>query len=190
MLNDSRTAPSSVRCKKRFGSLGNLYQLVGYKRNDSVHLRKRSRRVMSDLHRQIVKRLTAFFPDMRVLQQSNTARPKTLHFSSGLVASLVVCLSERTCLGQLRWRFNAVSARRQGLPTLLCLCDARNKRGHVFYAMPAVSHIRVVSLLKADDARLAVGVRLKRLSDFRSVIHSSALFALHAEQHLEARRGA
>ena len=40
--------------------------------------------------------------------------------------------------------------------------------------MPSVAHIKIVSLLKQSDNRLSMGIRLKRLSDLRKVLHSMA----------------
>jgi hypothetical protein len=40
--------------------------------------------------------------------------------------------------------------------------------------MPSVAHIKIVSLPKQSDNRLSMGIRLKRLSDLRKVLHSMA----------------
>ena len=172
LLNESRTAPSAVCCKHRFGSLRRLYELLGYRRSDTVRIRQKTRLQVGKLQIELFSRLKNYFSDLRAVRERARAKPKTLRFSTGLTVSVVVCLSERTCCGSLRWRFAATSARRCGLPMLLCFCNRTNTGFCSFYVMPGVSHIRIVSLLKQDDARLATGVRLKRLSDFRRVVHS------------------
>ena len=172
LLNESRTAPSAVCCKRRFGSLRNLYALLNYERSDTLRIRQNTRLQVGKLQIALFSRLKHLFSDLRAVRERPSAKPKTLRFSSGLMVSVVVCLSERTSLGRLRWRFQAASAKRRGLPTLVSFCNAANTRLSTFYVVPTVSHISIVSLLKQDDARLETGTRLKRLSDFRKVMHS------------------
>jgi DNA invertase Pin-like site-specific DNA recombinase len=172
LLNESRTAPSAVCCKHRFGSLRHLYELLNYRRSDTVQKRQKTRLQIGNLQIALFSRLKKMFSDLRAVRERTSTKPKTLRFSTGLTVTVAVCLSERTALGSLRWRFQAVSARRRGLPTLLCLCNTTNTGFRDFHVMPSVSHIRIVSLLKRDDIRLATGVRLKSLSDFRRVVHS------------------
>jgi DNA invertase Pin-like site-specific DNA recombinase len=172
LLNESRTAPSAVCCKHRFGSLRRLYELLDYKRSDTVRKRQKTRLQVGKLQIELFSRLKNYSSDLRAVRERASAKPKTLRFATGLTVSVVVCLSERTCCGSLRWRFTTTSTRLRGLPMLLCFCNATNTGFCAFYVMPGVSYIRVVSLLKQDDARLATGVRLKRLSDFRKVVHS------------------
>ena len=181
LLNESRTAPSAVCCKHRFGSLRHLYELLNYKRSDTVRKREKTRLQVGKLQIALFSRLKKLSSDLRAVRERTSAKPTTLRFSTGLMVTVVVCLSERTCLGSLRWRFQSISAKRRGLPTLLCLCNTTNTGFHAFDAMPSVSHIKIVSLLKQDDVRLATGVRLKRLSDFRSLVHSMEARTLHSK---------
>jgi DNA invertase Pin-like site-specific DNA recombinase len=174
LLNESRTAPSPGCCKERFGSLSHLYELLNYKHTDTIQRREKTRLQIGKFQIALFGRVKKMFPDLRVVRDRASTKPKTFRFSTGLTVAVVVCLSQRTSLGSLRWRFAATSARLRGLPTLLCFCNAANTQLRTFYAMPSVAHIRIVSLLKQDDDRLSMGTRLKRLSDLRKVLHSMA----------------
>jgi len=181
LLNESRTAPSPACCKERFGSLAHLYELLNYKHTDTPQRREKTRLQIGKFQMALSGRLKNMFPDLRVVRDRTSTKPKIFRFSSGLIVAVVICRSERTSLGSLRWRFAATSARRRGLPTLLCFCNATNTRLRTFYAIPSVAHIRIVSLLKLDDDRLSTGVRLKRLSDLRRVLHS--MESIGGQQH-------
>lgn len=78
--------------------------------------------------------------------------------------AIVVCLSERTVLGEPRWFFQSFSAKRRGFLTLLCRCNSTNTAIRDFYLLPTVSHLPICSLLKENDQRLAQGMRVGRLS--------------------------
>lgn len=172
ILNESPITPSATCYIARFGSLRRMYQLLNYTRTDTFKFRMRTQRHVTALHRAILHHLQRLFPDVRATHESRLARPKTLRFSSGLEVSLNVCLAEKTLMGAKRWRFQSVNARCSGLITLMCLCNANNSRIHRFIVLPSVAHIHVVSLLSENDERLAVGIRLTRLSEFRTVAHS------------------
>jgi DNA invertase Pin-like site-specific DNA recombinase len=174
LLNQSRTAPSPACCKERFGSLAHLYELLNYKHTDTAQTRERTRLQIGKFQVGLFGRLKNMFADVRVVRDRTSTKPKTFRFSTGLTVAVVICLSERTSLGSLRWRFTATSARLRCLPTLLCFCNATNTQLRTFYLMPSVAHIKIVSLLKQDDNRLSMGNRLKRLSDLRKVLHSMA----------------
>jgi hypothetical protein len=131
-----------------------------------VRIRTETRRQVGKLQFELFDRLKYYFSDLRAVRERASAKPKTFRFSTGLTVSVVVCLSQRTSCGSPRWRFAVTSARRRGLPMLLCFCNATNTGFCTFYVMPGLSRIRIVSLLKQDDVRLAAGIRLNRLSDF------------------------
>jgi DNA invertase Pin-like site-specific DNA recombinase len=169
LLNRCRAVPSVGCCRHRFGSLKQMYALLGYKHVDTLLLRKKTRSLLNHLHVELFRRLRKLFPDLSLAQKTPTARPKTLRVSSGLMVSVVVCLSERTAHGSLRWIFNGVAARRRGFVTLLCRCNSTNTGIRDFYVMPSVRHISIMAVLTEDDVRLELGVRLKRLRQFREV---------------------
>jgi DNA invertase Pin-like site-specific DNA recombinase len=169
LLNRCRTVPSANCCRNRFGSLKQTYALLGYKPADSQPLRQKTRSLLNHLHVQLFRRLNKLFPDLSLAQKTPTARPKTLRVPSGLIVSVVVCLSERTADGSLRWKFNGVEARRRGFVTLLCRCNSTNTGIRDFHVMPSVRDISIMAVLTEDDVRLESGVRLKSLREFREV---------------------
>jgi len=172
LLNSCRAVPSANCCRNRFGSLRQMYALLGYKPVATQPLRRKTRSLLNHLHVQLFQRLNKLFPDLSLAQKIPAIRPKTLRVPSGLMVSLVVCLSDRTAHGSLRWIFNGVVARRRGLVTLLCRCNSTNERIRDYHVMPSVRHINITAALSEDDVRLKSGVRLRRLSDFRRVVHS------------------
>jgi DNA invertase Pin-like site-specific DNA recombinase len=167
LLNSCRSMPSASCCRHRFGSLKKMYALLGFKHVDTLMVRKKTRSLLNHLHVDLFRRLRKLFPDLSLAQKTPTARPKTFRVSSGLMVSVVVCLSERTAHGSQRWIFNGVAARRRGFVTLLCRCNSTNTGIHDFYVMPSVRHINIRAVLTEDDVRLESGVRLKRLREFR-----------------------
>ena len=57
LLNQSRSGPSAVCCNRRFGSLQNMYHLLGYERSDTVRVRASTRRHLTKLCVEVVGRL-------------------------------------------------------------------------------------------------------------------------------------
>ena len=177
ILERSRTAPSPICCIHRFGSLEHMYDLLGYKREDTVLLRSRTRALIANLHQRLAKRLKETFPnEIFKVNRHKKTRPTMFRFSSGLKFGLAVCMSEKTCLGSRRWRFQSRSALRRGLITLLCRCNMDNTGFCDFFVLPNVENLGILSLLREDDERLSKGIKLRGLSQFSRVAHSMAGF--------------
>jgi Recombinase len=172
LINESPLTPSCSAYLGRFGTLHRAYELIGYRRTDTFKVRKRSSLHIKGMYRSLYVRLRRLFPDIKAAHESSRARPKTLCFSTGLRVAIVVCHAEKTLKGEKRWRFESCHAKHSGLVTLLCCCGATNSEISHFFAIPSASHIRVVSLLKEHDERLAGAIRLRNLRDFRRVAHS------------------
>jgi DNA invertase Pin-like site-specific DNA recombinase len=172
LINESSFTPSCTAFISRFGTLLRAYEMIGYRRTDTFKVRKLSSLHMTRMYRSLYLRLRQLFPDVKATHQSSHARPKTLRFSTGLRVAIVICEAEKTLRGEKRWKFESCHAQQSGLVTLLCFCGSTNNKIAHFLVVPTSSHIPVVSLLKADDERLASGKRLRNLRDFRRVAHS------------------
>ena len=128
IINESSLAPSCTAYIGRFGSLDRVYELIGYKRNDTYVLRKLSSIRITGVYRSLYRRLRRLFPDLKATHERSSSRPKRLRFSTGLAVAIAVCLAEKTLKGQRRWRFESGYAQNSGLLTLLCLCDGANSK--------------------------------------------------------------
>jgi DNA invertase Pin-like site-specific DNA recombinase len=171
LINESPLTPSSCTYAERFGSLTRAYQLIGYARTDTFIIRHKSGRQITQIYRSLYRRLRKLFPDIRAMHERINARPKTLRFSTGLRVAIAICHLDKTLRGEKRWRFECRYAQRSGLVTLLCFSKAEGDQFGHFIVMPKACHIPVVSLLKEFDERLASGVRLKALREFRRAAH-------------------
>lgn len=175
LINKARTLPSATCYMARFGSIRKVYELLDYRRTDTVALRQQTAIKVKKLHIEIFGRLRKLYrADITAVRYRNVSRPRRLRFSSGLEVYLVVCLFEKMLDGSTRWRFQGRAAQRSGFITLLCRCNETNTAFHDFLVVPSVSHIAVVSLLKEDDERLRLAQKIQRLSSFRKVAHAMA----------------
>jgi len=172
LINQSSLTPSCSAYEGRFGNLLRAYELIGYRRTDTLKLRRLSNQRITRMYRSLYGQLRQLFPDVKTTHESNRARPKTLRFSTGLSVAIAVCHAEKTLRGEKRWRFESHHARHTGLVTLLCFSGSTNSNISHYVVMPSASHIPVISLLKERDERLAGGKRLRRLRDFRRIAHS------------------
>jgi hypothetical protein len=87
---------------------------------------------------------------------------------------VAVCPAEKTLKGERRWRFESRYAETSGLPTLLCLCGASNKKIARFVLVQDALHIHSVAMLKKDDERLRNGMWLRHLLDLRRMAHRAS----------------
>jgi DNA invertase Pin-like site-specific DNA recombinase len=171
IINESSSTPSCSAYEYRFRSLHRAYELIGYKRTDTFTLRRLSHLRITSLYRSLYRQLRRLFPDLIATHKSSRARPKTIRFSSGLTVAMAVCPADRALSGTKRWRFESAHAQHSGLLTLMCFCQAANKKIAHFIIVPSASHISTISMLKEHDERLKDGIRLRHLRDFRRVAH-------------------
>jgi DNA invertase Pin-like site-specific DNA recombinase len=171
IINQCRYVPSADYYIKRFGSLKRLYALVGYKRRTTNQTREKTRRRVTELHEEMVRRLTKLFGGrFKVVRDRKKVRPRILRFSNGLRLSIVICLAEQTVLGDKRWIFQSCSAKRHGFMTLLCRCNPANTRVRDFYLMPTVANLTICALLKDGDTRLSSGRKLRGLGELPRIM--------------------
>ncbi len=172
IINECRTVPSAMYYLKRFGSLNRVYELTGYRQRDITSLREKTRRKVTILHTDVLRRLKGIFGSgFKVVRERENARARILRFCNGINLSVVICLAEKTLLGSRRWRFQSLSARRHGYMTLVCRCNATNSDIRDFYLLPSVSHLPMGSLLKEGDERLKSGRKLRGLPELYKIIN-------------------
>ena len=176
ILNRSRTAPSARCCKRRFGSLNQLYELVGYSQPNTVKLCKEGCRKHRALNKQVLARLTKIFGrDLSVIRLPGPTKSNIVRFADGPAVYVVVCPSIRTFRGFLRWDFHSHAAKRRGHLVLLCRCKATNDGFHDFYVLPNADNLPAQAHLQSNDKRLRTGKKLKRLADLRKVAAALAI---------------
>ena len=67
LLNGSYVTPSAGCCKQRFGSLRNVYELLGYTPADSSKVHKETFQLTTRLHRLVVRDIKKYFGKSGVL---------------------------------------------------------------------------------------------------------------------------
>ena len=174
LINQSRGVPSAPCCIRRFGSLKSMYNLLGYKREDTVRIRKSTRRQIGRLCINLFKRLKKIFGHTISVFRSFAGRPNLLKFSGGLKVRLIISQFVKNTLGSKRWNFQSFSPSRDGFVTLLCRCNPTNTRFHDFHVVPDLSHFPLTASLSQDDPRLLLTTKLKRLSDLYRVAQEDA----------------
>lgn len=171
IINECRSIPSAGYYEKRFGSLKHAFDAVGYQNTDTLAIRRRTWRQVTELHSKVVQHLRAVIDfSFKVMRHDRRVRARHLCLSDGQMLSIAICRFERTLKGSPRWRFQGGSVKRHGHVTLLCLCNASNTGIREYWLMPSIAHLDMGSLLEQKDRRLQWGLKLKGVSRIQKAL--------------------
>jgi DNA invertase Pin-like site-specific DNA recombinase len=178
IIKNSAEVVSPGTYRKRFGSLRNLYQLIGYSRPvefGRVDMRNRTRA----LREQLIAQIVAMFPDDVSIVRPGVHWRSRLRLLKGLVVSVLVARTVRTWKEALRWLIDPDLHERKFM-TLLARLDAGNSSVLDLHVLPNIDR-RKRFHISLDDPWLNRGEKLNDLSRLREVVaqvHSSRRGAL------------
>ena len=164
LLNQASSLPSIEPYARRFGSLSEAFERVGY--IGSKLGSTRTRRTVRALRDQVVSRIVAIDPSgIAVIQPDAHFRPR-LQVSGSLV-SIFVCCSREEGTG-LKWILNPVRHERSCIALIVRL-NVENQSVMDLHVVPDTTG-QVRYLLDIEDPWLRRGQKLSSIEDFVSVV--------------------
>jgi hypothetical protein len=177
LLNESRDLPSAEPYVRRFGSLSEAFEKIGY--IGSQLAPTRAKRRVRAMRTQIVRQVIATDPTrITLVQPDGHFRPRFR--VSGLLVSLYLCGCSSRRDGQLCWLLNTVRRERNCIALIVRLNHGNETIMDMFMVSDARSHTRYK--LAADDPWLRRG---KRLSSFDNFLGDVRLINVQRKHRLE-----
>lgn len=172
LINQSRSTPHTSSYIRRFGSLMETYNRIGYRPPArTMAIAERAARTWR-FRSKLLERLEKGFPGRVTRCVSFGGWRFALHLDTGLTVSLIVCPCYKTrALGRIRWQLSPV-ARERGLITLVCLLRPGNDEVQSYYLFPRIDHPRIYQIKTEHDPWLKQGIRLRSLSGFYEAVRS------------------
>ena len=156
---------------KRFGSVMQAYQLVGYKPSAHAFASVNGFNKLKRLRLEVLTQLKGLFPSqLRVLRLTSRRQREIVELDQSLRVAVHICRPARPTLsGEPRWLLLGQDNERD-LPCLICMPDESLRQLTAFYVVPQFGKlIRRCKILSEDHPWLAAGKRLDSLSDFCEV---------------------
>ena len=174
VINRSREVPSAGVYRRRFGSLRQAYERIGYRifenRQELWRMRHWHQRLQNDVIRRILK---AFRGEVSLTCEKPRLR-QMLCFREGLKVSVLLSQCITTSLGGLRWRVPVVAAEKDCV-TLICRCAPDNRSLKDYYLVPNVDRTNRFHI-KDNDQWLKRG---KRLTDLAAIAEVGTGYAVN-----------
>jgi len=152
---------------KRFGSIQNAYNLVGYS-NPQQFNNINARIHTVTVRDQLIARIASAFPNQVSITRREGQRHSRLRLSNGVIVCVFVGRSKRVGRHAFRWTvYHGQHERR--FTALLALLDQTNRSILHMYILPEIGHkVRLDFSLK--HSWLKRGKRLSRISQFFNVV--------------------
>jgi len=132
IIDKSRRVPAMNTYYRRFGSLRDIYRLIGYPQWDE-YFKRRDRATQTErLHACLVQRIAAMFPDRVSVFHQHAKRRQLLVFDERIVVSVYLCRSIKWPNGRPCWKFDPVRGEKHNI-TLLCTLNPNNDDVQTFY---------------------------------------------------------
>lgn len=167
MIDSSRDTVSASTYVHRFGSLHEVYKLIGYGSPESFRkfeVRRRNQALRDELLSEIV----ALFPkDIKIIRRGGKWRPR-LRVRRGPFISVVVARPVRRAGDALCWLADPPPRERQSV-TLLARLNPTDPCFHDFHVLPKIDHRKRFSITPNDEW-LKHGQPLRSLSDLLRVV--------------------
>jgi len=175
LLNQSLYLPSCQPYVRRFGSLSEAFEKIGY-----VGLRlaaTKTRRKTRTVRDQLISQIIATHPEVSVVQRDGHWRP--LLMVSGSPVCIYVCRQAMSTDGNDHWWFISVVARERDCVSLIVRLALDNGSVQDTFLVPDLVGA-VHSRFRDEDPWLRRGEKLDAISDFVSVVR-------HVGKRLECR---
>ena len=161
LLNDSSYLPSIGTFQRRFGSLSEAFERIGYLGSRLGRTRvKRTGRALRD---QTVRQIIATNPKrIAIVQPDGHWRPRLRVM--GLLVSLYVCRCTEDDDGEFRWILNSVPRERKCIALIVRLSTGNDSIKDLFVVPNILGHSRF--RFTNDDPWLRRGKQLASIGDF------------------------
>ena len=153
---------------KRFGSLRNAYQLVGYADSGQFNRAETRLRTMA-VRKELMSQIAAMFPDKVSIVRPGVNDRTRLRLSNGLTVSVLVVRSQLVWKNARRWIIERVPRERKFI-TLLARMDESNRSILDLHILPNMKARKKFSKKFVTDSLLARGKRLTNLSRLLEVV--------------------
>jgi DNA invertase Pin-like site-specific DNA recombinase len=161
LLNASSRLPSAEPFVRRFGSMSEAFEKVGFV--GPRLLATKTKRLRHTLRDRIIAEIVTGDPKhIAVVHKDGHFRPRLRVFGSSVSIFLCGCYQDRE--GEQRWVFNAVQRECKFAALVVLLNRSNDGITHLFLVPDTRSRIRFT--LKVGDPWLKRGQRLESLSDF------------------------
>ena len=169
LVDQSRACPSVNTYNRRFGSLLNTYELLGYRSPHEIQItiRLRSMLIRAALIREVMKQ----FPDQfHKVRQSGGFRFILKHQETGLLLAVATANRFRTAGGKLRWLLRPPANERKRL-TLVGLLNERNTSVSRLVIFQTMNFPGKSIQFSEDNEWLKTGRPLERLGQLLLVVN-------------------
>jgi DNA invertase Pin-like site-specific DNA recombinase len=165
LLNESPSLPSIQPYVRRFGSLSEAFEKIGYV--GPMLTATRTRRILRALRDQIIAQVVATDPNrITLIQSDGHFRPRLRML--GLLVSVFLCRCSPNDESELRWIFNPVPGERKCVALLVLLNPGNETPMDMFVVPDTKSQTRYT--LRIDDPWLRRGKQLESLADLLQVV--------------------
>jgi hypothetical protein len=132
VIDRSRRVPCTNTYYRRFGSLRNAYNLIGYSQWEEYFNRHHRAEQTEQIHVALVKRIASLFSDSISLVHNPPKRRWLLLVDKHILVSVYVCRFHTRRNGKSGWRYDPVAGEKQNI-TLLCTLNEGNDRIKDYY---------------------------------------------------------
>ncbi len=184
---DRKTAAVSTYCK-HFGNIRRAYELIGYDPATNAYLRADHALRTRRLRNALVRRISAMFPQSRVVHLPIRGPCRPLIEIGGVLVSVLLCRCEVTPTGRVGWVVHPGTVERDYL-TLLAMMNKRNDRIQSYYLVRNTRQPEVEFTVAAGDPWLRAGQRLQRLADVDRAVKAFTPAAASSASGYQSSRG-
>jgi DNA invertase Pin-like site-specific DNA recombinase len=168
IIDKSRRVPALNTYYHRFGSLREIYRLIGYPQWDEYFKRHDKAIKTEHLREELVGKIAEIFPNSVTLLHSPPKRRRSLLVDGKVVVSVYVCRSSKWPNGKPCWCFDPV-ARETHNVTLLCTLNGRNDAVRHFYLFRSLGRTGNYKFGR-ESKWLEKAMQLRSISDFHDAI--------------------
>lgn len=168
IIERARGVPAVSGLRRRFGSMANVYELLGFEPAPIHTIRTAKSKMMMGLRAQVFASIRESFPyDVTFTRPSSRHRYCIAFADVGHVA-VVLCRSFDRAEG-LRYWLMYVRAATRNLPALVCLLSRDNESIEAYYVMPKIDALTRMTLTPKDPW-LQGGIRVESLTELHSAL--------------------
>ena len=168
LIDRSRRVPSLNTYYRRFGSLGKVYELVGYSQRKEYFLRRRRAQRTEQLHVNLVQRIAGLFPESISLAHNPPKRRRLLLVDGHILVSVYLCRSIKWPNGRPCWKLDPVKGEKHNI-TLLCALNSDNDEVQSMYLFPSLGRTGTYKF-GAAGKWLDTAKRLRSLTELHDAV--------------------
>ncbi len=168
LIDDARGVPSVNGLRHRFGSMAEVYRLLGFEMSSihAAHLAKS--RTMLRMREKVFASIREAFPYDATFTRPSHRHRFCIAFADVGQVNVVLCRSFDRADGLRCWMMHVRAATRN-LPALVCLLSRGDESVEAYYVMPKVDAVTRMTLT-TKDPWFQGGIRLESLNELHSAL--------------------